>query len=196
VYYAHYDPETGEIQGYYTPEVHAEIPTPNIELTEQEWQTALETKHIVVDNKLVKYVPPPPTLEQVKARQIYLIKNTHKIYVDDVTINTSLDFPMPITATAIQSLSIAVQHAASQEGSSIYITDASNVVHSNIELEAATTVLAEMESAYLEAHKKKQDLRESINKATTVEEAKSFTWDYVPSYVREASMEKNNQPRA
>lgn len=39
-YYAHLDRDNS-LKGWYTPEVHDIIPVPNIEVTEQEWQEAL-----------------------------------------------------------------------------------------------------------------------------------------------------------
>ena len=60
-YYAHYNPENGTIQGFYTKKLHGgNIPLPNIALTEEQWKAALEAPHVVKDGELVPAPPPPP----------------------------------------------------------------------------------------------------------------------------------------
>lgn len=59
-YFANYDNTTGEILGFYPTDLYPNtdsIPTPNIELTFDEWQTALGSKHIIVDGSLSPYQP-------------------------------------------------------------------------------------------------------------------------------------------
>jgi len=61
--YAHYNQETGEILGFYSKNIHEIIPEPAIELTEEEWQNALNCENCaaVKDRALVitPYVAPP-----------------------------------------------------------------------------------------------------------------------------------------
>ncbi len=57
--YAHYD-SSNKIVGYYDNKVHKQIPTPNIEITDQEWADALSGRHnTIVGGKttFVAYVP-------------------------------------------------------------------------------------------------------------------------------------------
>ena len=63
-YYAHYDAENGRILGFYTPDIHSEIPTPNLELSIEDWQRALGGGLIVQDGALVEAPRPEPTLAQ------------------------------------------------------------------------------------------------------------------------------------
>lgn len=71
--YAHYD-EHNNLIGYYSKDVHDVIPEPTLEITEEQWQEALEINaNKVEDGKLV-YIEPPfiaPTKEEVvEHRQI------------------------------------------------------------------------------------------------------------------------------
>ncbi|KAF2342850.1 tail fiber assembly protein [Flavobacterium tistrianum] len=43
--------ENGEYTGFYVKEIHENIPQPNIELTEEEWQQALSKKYKVIEGK-------------------------------------------------------------------------------------------------------------------------------------------------
>lgn len=44
--YAHYDNATKRILGWYSEEVHGEnIPTPNIDVTDEVWQAAIDSNH-------------------------------------------------------------------------------------------------------------------------------------------------------
>ena len=72
MYYANYDENTGEILGFYTDEIHAEIPEPNIELTYEEWQQAISGSYRIIDGLLEEYTPPEPELtldEQIEMTQ-------------------------------------------------------------------------------------------------------------------------------
>jgi hypothetical protein len=41
--YAHIDDKTNKILGWYSDDIHSEIPTPNIEVSDEVWQEALNT---------------------------------------------------------------------------------------------------------------------------------------------------------
>lgn len=55
IYFAHYD-ENGEYVGFYSPQIHTEIPTPFILLNWDEWQEALTGEWCVIDNKHSKRI--------------------------------------------------------------------------------------------------------------------------------------------
>jgi len=48
---AHYNKTDGQLLGWYDEEIHAEIPVPNIEVTEEQWSKALENghNHVTID---------------------------------------------------------------------------------------------------------------------------------------------------
>lgn len=73
MYYAHYDNQTGQILGFYTPDIHGDnIPTPNIEITYEQWQECLENqgrrKVDVTTKQIVACEPPAPTKEELIAQ--------------------------------------------------------------------------------------------------------------------------------
>tara|TARA_R100001460_G_scaffold55594_2_gene94955 strand:- start:1991 stop:2326 length:336 start_codon:yes stop_codon:yes gene_type:complete len=47
--YAHID-ENNILKGFYDNEVHDSIPTPNVSLTDEQWQTALDNNHNYIAN--------------------------------------------------------------------------------------------------------------------------------------------------
>jgi len=47
--YAHYDNTNGKLLGWYDSEIHEIIPTPNIEVTNEDWQTAIDNNYNFVD---------------------------------------------------------------------------------------------------------------------------------------------------
>jgi hypothetical protein len=40
--FAHYDEVTAKVKGFFSNELHSEIPEPNIKITEEQWQTCLQ----------------------------------------------------------------------------------------------------------------------------------------------------------
>lgn len=56
--YAHYDPDTGQLLGYYTTDVHGmNIPEPHLRITNEQWQHALQINaNYVVNGELVTIV--------------------------------------------------------------------------------------------------------------------------------------------
>lgn len=59
-YFTHYDSGSGEILAHYPTDLYPDIdsiPTPNIEITFDEWQTAIGSLHIVTDGVLTPYTP-------------------------------------------------------------------------------------------------------------------------------------------
>ena len=47
--YCHYEEVTGKILGYYDNEIHAEIPSPSIEISDEIWQNAINNNHNCID---------------------------------------------------------------------------------------------------------------------------------------------------
>ncbi|MEZ5723276.1 MAG: hypothetical protein R3D59_18265 [Paracoccaceae bacterium] len=68
---AHYNPDTGEIRGFFHPSVHAEIPEPSIEISDTDWhahcdRTALKSVDVET-GELVPYVAPAKTEAEILA---------------------------------------------------------------------------------------------------------------------------------
>ena len=47
--YCHYEKESWKILGYYDKEIHAEIPSPSIEISDEIWQNAINNNHNCID---------------------------------------------------------------------------------------------------------------------------------------------------
>ena len=48
--YAHIDLNTNELLGWYCTDVHDVIPEPNVEVTDEQWQIALDNEHDTVNS--------------------------------------------------------------------------------------------------------------------------------------------------
>ncbi len=84
-YYTHYEENTGKILGFYADEIHGDkIPTPNIAITEKEWQDAVSNQQARKVNretlKIVETLPPAPTraecLTGIRYKRNELLKET------------------------------------------------------------------------------------------------------------------------
>lgn len=69
MYYANYDESTGEILGFYSDEIHKEIPAPHIHLTNEEWQQAVNGSYRIVNGALTAYVPEITTADKILQAQ-------------------------------------------------------------------------------------------------------------------------------
>lgn len=72
MYFAHYD-QNGQILGFYTSDIHGDnIPTPNIEITYEQWQECLNNPGLrkidVTTQQIVTCEPPAPTKDQLLAQ--------------------------------------------------------------------------------------------------------------------------------
>jgi len=83
--YAHYDPDTGQLLGYYTNDVHGtNIPEPHLRITNEQWQHALQTNaNYVVNGELVT-ISETPTLTPEERDAIWRGNCIHALmtYVD------------------------------------------------------------------------------------------------------------------
>lgn len=78
--------ENGEYTGFYVEGIHENIPQPNIELTEEEWQQALSKNYKVIEGKHT-YSPfiqnPEDLLENVRVTRNALLTETDWTQVED-----------------------------------------------------------------------------------------------------------------
>lgn len=73
--YAKYDKKSNEILGYYDSEIHKNIPTPNVEISEEQWTKALEMGATHIDPKTLELSikieePPIEQLREAKAAEL------------------------------------------------------------------------------------------------------------------------------
>lgn len=63
MYKGYYNKKTGEYIGFFIEGIHSEIPTPTIDLTEEEWEKAITGDYKVVKGKNTFYEKPGPSIE-------------------------------------------------------------------------------------------------------------------------------------
>ena len=72
IYYATFN-ETGDYTGFYTKEIHGDnIPTPNVELTDEQWQEATTGRYKLVDGV---HTHNPFTQEQLDAKELSIARS-------------------------------------------------------------------------------------------------------------------------
>ena len=87
--YAHLDKEN-KILGWYSDEIHSEIPTPNIEVVEKVWQEAINInancyengKFIVKDFRTLEEIREAGINSQIAKSKSYLLSTDYKMTVD------------------------------------------------------------------------------------------------------------------
>jgi len=84
IYYAHYNQTTNMIEGWYNDEVHEIIPTPNVEISFDNWQTAITQHHNKIDlstgNSFFEYQEPIlTTAERLLKERKEFTNERHKL---------------------------------------------------------------------------------------------------------------------
>lgn len=86
--YAHLEKDTNKILGWYSDDIHDNIPTPNIEVSDEVWQEALninangyeDGEFIVKDFRTTEEIEEQELQQQIAESQQYLDKTDHKFY--------------------------------------------------------------------------------------------------------------------
>ena len=194
--YVNYDEKTGKILGFYSKDIHGKwippqynedgklikegywdlsaIPKPYAEMTDEMWQECLNgTEYRYKNGSWVKYIPPTPTLDDVKARQKTLIKAEFEKHENDpVTYNNITWNGGENSAFKING---AVQLAQKTSATQVTLWDSNNNTHV-LSLGDAEKVAVAIALAYEEKIVKKHELYAQVDKATTVDEVKKITW--------------------
>ena len=83
-YFAHYDTGSGDYKSYYTTDIWPDtgsIPTPNIELTKEEWVDARSNTRYRVISGIHTEVP--FTTDEINAEELLGIRNTRSSLLED-----------------------------------------------------------------------------------------------------------------
>lgn len=80
--YAHYDEINGKLLGWYDLDIHSSIPTPNVEVTDEEWKSALDKGANCIENG-VPIIKDFRTPEDVKADKLKSFELAIKSHLDD-----------------------------------------------------------------------------------------------------------------
>lgn len=89
--FAHYQPETGEITGFYNDTRHDDIPQPNLEISEADWRRQINGEVIwrvdVTANApgLFEYTAPPRPREEQREAALRLIDAEHAHWLELLT---------------------------------------------------------------------------------------------------------------
>jgi len=90
--YAHIETKTNKLLGWYDDEIHATIPSPNIEVTEEVWQKALDINANAYENNnfIVKdFRTDEETL--IENQELFRIERNKKLNEADILINKAED---------------------------------------------------------------------------------------------------------
>jgi hypothetical protein len=119
----------------------------------------------------------PPTLAEIKAAKWDEIGAAYKNFDRTATVETTLEFPIQIGQEHLVKLDGAIRFAEMVKAETIYITDANDITHYDVDLDDANQVLIEGMTAAEAAHQKKQTLRAAVTAAETAEEVEAISWD-------------------
>ena len=173
IYHAHYDEATGKILGFYTPAVHGDaIPTPNVELTEEQWQAAVGGGWMVADGALMEIPPYVPTVEELKERKLAEIAaarfqaETGGVEIQGMRIPTDRQSQGMITGAALQA-SLDPAYVCQWKTAGGFVTlDAAAI------LAVAGAVRAHVQAQF----DREAELAGAVAVATTGEELDTISW--------------------
>ena len=175
--YAHYDPQTGRLLGWYTKEIHGDnIPEPYIEVDDTVWQEALDKNYNYVDaeNKTLSYKD-FRTLDQIKQAKKLEIESTYvkKCYEPiDYEVNGVI-----YTFQADEKSQNAIFRTitgAPQDFTTDWLDIDNNAVSVTLDdLKGLAQVIVERNEQLFQ---QKVQLKKQVDSATTKEEVESITW--------------------
>jgi len=122
--YANYDKTTGKLLGWYDNEIHTTIPTPNIEVSEADWQTALENGYNFVDaTKGTLGKKDFRTFPQLQTAKEQSIKSDLQNYLKSYTLASGTVIKNSLQDQANNLKNIALSQQAMQAGKWVASTD-------------------------------------------------------------------------
>src|SRR6056297_1158486 len=93
MHYAHYDSESGKILGFYTDTIHETIPTPNIQLTVEQWKDCVantEERRVSESQVVVHYEE--DSLDVIKENCFKNMSYEWKRQIDELGMATAFGF--------------------------------------------------------------------------------------------------------
>ncbi len=91
-----------ELQGWYDTEIHTIIPTPNIEVTEEQWQIALDNGHNKVNEDGTSERFDFRTEEEVLQQELDNKIREAKKYLSDTDFKMTLDYDKDVSEVKIK----------------------------------------------------------------------------------------------
>jgi len=178
---AHYNKTTGQLLGWYDTDIHTNIPTPNIAVSNEDWQVALDinAKFVDVENKVLS-VKDFRTLAELKASKTSEINSACSKAITSGFTSSALGTPHTYQSEQTDQLNlIGVVTAGQDDYFKCGITDANGNVTWNYELH--TIVQLQQVLADGKVHKqgllqKANTLKAQVTGATTVKDVEAVVW--------------------
>lgn len=119
--------------------------------------------------------PTAPTLEEAKNTKTAEINEAFEAHISGRT-TISLGWGMQFKLNDILMVDGAVRALEMAGGTEGYLTDADNVNHYGLSVQQMKQAVLEMTVAHMQAHAHKQQLRDLINSATSIESLNGVVW--------------------
>lgn len=175
--YVSYEKTTGKILGYYDDKIHKEIPTPKLELTQEEWQTAVDMNANYIDINTKKFsVQDFSTFKDKQNKKLsdmattYQTESTKSVPYKDVLYKGG-----DASASAIAGAVELAQRLQETEVKIIGSDDKPNIMSFSEALELSGLIAKAWRTAFF----RYKELKVQISNAATVEELESISWEEV-----------------
>lgn len=169
MFYANYNKDTKELLGWYNDEIHETIPEPNIELTEEDWQIAIESNANFVDIKNSKVILKDLRSDEDKLFHAKALKKNEYIenkalVIEENTFSTSREDILKYKEAT------DIRKTAGELTVDLYVAEGKK----EFTIEAAEDIIKQLsEKAYADFWLKK-DFEDLVDTCTTVEEVEAI----------------------
>lgn len=174
--YAHYDNTNGKLLGWYDSEIHEIIPTPNIEVTNEDWQIAIDNNYnfVNITTNTLSFKD-FRTFDDLKKQKVNEIKQA---FTEELSQGYACDngIKMDCNLSDIQAFKAGYDLANQLGSATMDVTDYFNMNHEGIALDTVTTMITELGLNYNSLRVKKNTLRAQAEQATNQEELDIIQW--------------------
>lgn len=175
--YAHID-NNNRLLGWYDKEIHTSIPTPNIEVSDDQWQLAIDNNHNTVtkDGKTssVDYRSHHEIIsERKQAKQMEIRGKFKRVLSTPIIIG---DIPWDAGIESAQRLDFVVNKAKLGDDEFVIVYDSMNMPH-KISIGDATMIVDTILTDFKLCFDQKQHLFGQIDKSTQSKQLDKIQWD-------------------
>ena len=168
--------------GFYTPEVHTEIPTGAVRISEEYHAELLEKQslgHTIqpdANGRPIAAPPPAPTLEEAHAVKLAEISAAFELAGATAHVTSSLGFEIDANERANRDTEGLITVLSATEAPGTFFCDYNNAMR-EVTLEQLKTIRLEIIAHGQALYAKKWLLREAANAAQTVAEIQAVAWE-------------------
>lgn len=176
--YAHYDQNTGKLLGWYDKDIHQAIPEPYLEVSDEQWQTAIDNNYNYVDsvNKTLGFKD-FRTLSEIKQAKISEINSKAKQEIISGFISDALGTQHLYQSKEVDQLNLIGLVSAGQDDYFKCSADGGSTWKYKLHtIDQLKQVLADGKKKKLEILMKASQLKEQVKNATTKEEVEAIIW--------------------